>query len=196
MELHLANSFIKGPLSFRKGIEGVSRDDDDCQGVGFRRTYCYIGMLISPTLRDSNDETVYSLQHPSTNIEMVALVWAVLKPVFLALLGDPFDTKPLEKIVFDVLPASDGNGEDRVSLAAEVKVRNPLRHAFKVTCTKSSAKVKNWVAAINDAGLRPPEGWCHPHCFGSFAPPRGLTEDGSQAQWFVDVKAAFDAIAS
>ncbi|XVF66177.1 hypothetical protein PTKIN_Ptkin10aG0014400 [Pterospermum kingtungense] len=131
-------------------------------------------------------------------------VWAVLKPGFLAFLGDPFDAKPLDIIVFDVLPASDGNGEGRVSLAAEVKERNPLRHAFKVTCgirsirlrTKSGAKVKDWVAAINDAGLRPPEGWCHPHRFGSFAPPRGLTEDGSQAQWFIDGRAAFDAIAS
>lgn len=61
---------------------------------------------------------------------------------------------------------------------------------------KSNAKVKDWVAAINDAGLRPPEGWCHPHRFGSFAPPRGLTEDGSQAQWFIDGQAAFEAIAS
>lgn len=60
---------------------------------------------------------------------------------------------------------------------------------------RSSGKVKGWVAAINDAGLRPPEGWCHPHRFGSFAPPRGLIEDGSQAQWFVDGQAAFDAIA-
>ncbi|KAK9004681.1 hypothetical protein V6N11_042141 [Hibiscus sabdariffa] len=131
-------------------------------------------------------------------------VWAVLKPGFLALLVDPFDTKPLDIIVFDVLPASDGNGEGRVSLAAEVKEHNPLRHSFKVTCgvqsirlrAKSSAKVKDWVAAINDAGLKPPEGWCHPHRFGSFAPPRGLTEDGSQAQWFIDGMAAFDAIAS
>lgn len=131
-------------------------------------------------------------------------VWAVLKPGFLALLENPFDTKPLDIIVFDVLPASDGNGEGRVSLATEVKERNPLRHAFKVTCgnrsirlrAKSSAKIKDWVAAINDAGLRPPEGWCYPHRFGSFAPPRGLTEDGSQAQWFVDGRAAFEAIAS
>ncbi|XP_031397086.1 phospholipase D zeta 1 isoform X1 [Punica granatum] len=131
-------------------------------------------------------------------------VWAVLKPGFLALLADPFDTKPLDIVVFDVLPPSDGNGEGRVSLAKEIKDPNPLRHAFRVTCgnrsirvrAKSSAKVKDWVAAINDAGLRPPEGWCHPHRFGSFAPPRGLTEDGSQAQWFVDGQAAFDAIAS
>ena len=74
---------------------------------------------------------------------------------------------------------------------------------LKVSCgircikvrTKANAKVKDWVAAINDAGLRPPEGWCHPHRFGSFAPPRGLTEDGSQAQWFVDGRVAFEAIA-
>ncbi|KAK7843032.1 phospholipase D zeta 1 isoform X1 [Quercus suber] len=131
-------------------------------------------------------------------------VWAVLKPGFLALLEDPFHTQPLDIIVFDVLPASDGNGEGRVSLAKEIKERNPLRHAFKVTCGirsvrirgKNGAKVKDWVAAINDAGLRPPEGWCHPHRFGSFAPPRGLAEDGSQAQWFVDGRAAFEAIAS
>ncbi|KAJ4956562.1 hypothetical protein NE237_013345 [Protea cynaroides] len=131
-------------------------------------------------------------------------VWAVLKPGFLALLENPCDTKLLDIIVFDVLPSSDGNGEGWVSLAEEIKDRNPLRYAFKVSCgnrtiklrTKSNAKVKEWVAAINDAGLRPPEGWCHRHRFGSFAPPRGLTEDGSQAQWFVDGQAAFEAIAS
>lgn len=61
---------------------------------------------------------------------------------------------------------------------------------------KSSGKVKDWIAAINDAGLRPPEGWCHPHRYGSFAPPRGLVDDESQAQWFVDGRAAFEAIAS
>ncbi|KAL7080895.1 hypothetical protein ACP275_14G006500 [Erythranthe tilingii] len=129
-------------------------------------------------------------------------VWAVLKPGFLAFLKDPFDPKPLDIVVFDVLPASDGNGEGRVSLAKEVHDHNPLRHYFRVTCgtrsiklrTKSNAKVKDWVVAINDAGLRPPEGWCHPHRFGSFAPPRGLIEDGSQAQWFVDGSAAFEAI--
>ena len=60
----------------------------------------------------------------------------------------------------------------------------------------SKGKVKDWVAAINDAGLRPLEGWCHPHHFGSFAPPRGLIEDGSQAQWFIDGQAAFRAITS
>lgn len=61
--------------------------------------------------------------------------------------------------------------------------------------TTSSGKVKQWVTAINDAGSRPLEGWCHPHRFGSFAPPRGLTDDGSQAQWFVDGQVAFEAIA-
>ncbi|KAK1581609.1 hypothetical protein Q3G72_007391 [Acer saccharum] len=37
---------------------------------------------------------------------------------------------------------------------------------------------------------------CHPHRFGSFAPPWGLIEDGSQAQWFIDGQAAFKAITS
>lgn len=63
-------------------------------------------------------------------------VWAVLKPGFLALLADPFDTQPLDIIVFDVLPASDGNGDGRLSLAKEIKERNPLRHAFKVSSTE------------------------------------------------------------
>ncbi|KAK9067888.1 hypothetical protein SSX86_011999 [Deinandra increscens subsp. villosa] len=130
-------------------------------------------------------------------------VWAVLKPGFLALLKDPFDAEPLDIIVFDVLPPSDGNGEGRVSLAKETNEHNPLRHSFLVSCGSRSitirgrnkTKVKDWVAAVNDAGLRPPEGWCYPHRFGSFAPPRGLTDDGSQAQWFVDGRAAFEAIA-
>lgn len=61
----------------------------------------------------------------------------------------------------------------------------------------SNGRVKEWVASINDAGIGAPEGWCYPHRFGSFAPPRGLNnEDGSQAQWFIDGKAAFEAIAS
>ncbi|OVA02602.1 Phospholipase D/Transphosphatidylase [Macleaya cordata] len=130
-------------------------------------------------------------------------VWAVLKPGFFALLEDPFDTKLLDIIVFDVLRSSNGKKEGQVSLAKETKERNPLRYAFLVSSgaqsmklrTKSNAKVRDWIASINDAGLKPPEGWCHPHRFGSFAPPRGLTEDGTQAQWFVDGQAAFEAIA-
>jgi phosphatidylserine/phosphatidylglycerophosphate/cardiolipin synthase-like enzyme len=61
--------------------------------------------------------------------------------------------------------------------------------------TRSSSKVKDWVTAIN-AARQPPEGWCYPHRFGSFAPPRGLLEDGSMAQWFIDGQAGFEAIAS
>lgn len=57
----------------------------------------------------------------------------MLKPGFLALLADPFDAKPLDIIVFDVLPASTGNDEGRVLLAKDVKERNPLRHAFMVS---------------------------------------------------------------
>ncbi|KAK7356116.1 hypothetical protein VNO80_15382 [Phaseolus coccineus] len=131
-------------------------------------------------------------------------VWAVLKPGFLALLDDPFNNKPLDIIIFDILPSSDEAGGTKTYLADPIKERNPLRYSFKVTSgnrsillrTITSAKVKAWVAAINEASLRPLEGWCCPHRFGSFAPIRGLTEDGSQAQWFVDGQAAFEAIAT
>ncbi|PKA48394.1 Phospholipase D p1 [Apostasia shenzhenica] len=131
-------------------------------------------------------------------------VWAVLKPGFFALLKDPFNMNPLDVIVFDGLPPSDGNKEVQVLLARETKERNPLRFQFTVSCgnqtinlrVNSKAKVKRWVAAINDAVLSPPEGWCHPHRFGSFAPPRGFTEEGSDVQWFIDGQVAFDAISS
>ncbi|TVU21216.1 hypothetical protein EJB05_30841, partial [Eragrostis curvula] len=130
-------------------------------------------------------------------------VWAVLKPGFLALLQDPFDPKLLDIVIFDVSPHTDRNGDGQITLAKEIKERNPLHFGFEVSSggrtiklrTRSSAKVKDWVTAIN-AARRPPEGWCSPHRFGSFAPPRGLTEDGSVVQWFIDGKAAFDAIAS
>ncbi|KVH93523.1 Phospholipase D family [Cynara cardunculus var. scolymus] len=139
-------------------------------------------------------------------------VWAVLKPGFLALLEDSFSTKLLDIIVFDALPPSNGEKEDQVLLAEEVKERNPLRYAFKVflshftisvTCgnrstkirSTSKAKVRNWITAINNTGQKPIEGWCNSHRFGSFAPQRGLTDDGSQAQWFVDGQVAFEAIA-
>jgi phospholipase D1/2 len=62
--------------------------------------------------------------------------------------------------------------------------------------SKRAGIARDWVAAINDAGLRPPEGWCHPHRYGSFAPPRGDYDDGSAAQWFIDGRAGFNAIAS
>ncbi|XP_031486451.1 phospholipase D zeta 1-like isoform X2 [Nymphaea colorata] len=131
-------------------------------------------------------------------------VWAVLKPGFLAFLEDPFEDKLLDIVVFDVLPPSDGNGGTRVSLAEDTKEKNPLRCGFTVSCgtrtlklrTSNKAKVHDWVVSVNDAALRPPEGWCYPHRFGAFAPLRGLNEDGSQAQWFIDGKAAFEAIAS
>lgn len=62
--------------------------------------------------------------------------------------------------------------------------------------TTSHAKVIEWVSAINAVGLKHSESWFHPHRFNSFAPTRGLVEDGSAAQWFIDGKAAFEAIAS
>eukprot|EP00250_Pteridium_aquilinum_P013724 c21534_g1_i1 orf=388-3765(+) len=131
-------------------------------------------------------------------------VWAVLKSGFLALVADPYDAKLLDIIVFDVLSSSDGNSDGRICLAKLAKERNPLCFAFTVVCGNRTVKIRSkrannardWVAAINDAGLRPPEGWCHPHRYGSFAPPRGTYDDGSEAQWFIDGKAAFNAIAS
>ncbi|XP_012851481.1 PREDICTED: phospholipase D p1-like, partial [Erythranthe guttata] len=61
----------------------------------------------------------------------------------------------------------------------------------------SHAKVEDWVTEINaKIGSKRWESWCHPHRFNSFAPIRGLSDDGSQAQWFIDGDAAFEAIAS
>ncbi|KAM6578704.1 hypothetical protein CsatB_030541 [Cannabis sativa] len=146
------------------------------------------------------------LNHFLGNLDIVNSqeVWAVLKPGFIALLDDPFDIKLLDIIIFNVLPHSKVNGGSPINLADQIKERNPLRYTFKVSNgnqsirirTTSNAKVRQWVSAINDAGLKPPEGWCHAHRFESYAPQRGLIEDGSQAQWFVDGKAAFEAIAS
>lgn len=62
--------------------------------------------------------------------------------------------------------------------------------------TTSHDKVREWVSAINEVGSKRSESWCSLHRFNSFAPTRGLVEDGSQAQWFIDGKAAFEAIAS
>ncbi|KAE8809467.1 phospholipase D zeta 1 [Hordeum vulgare] len=145
------------------------------------------------------------LNHFFGNLDIVNSreVWVVLKPGFLALLKDPFDPKLLDVIIFDALPHMDVNGEGQISLAKEIKERNPLHFGFQVSSggrtiklrTKSSSKVKDWVTAIN-AARQPPEGWCYPHRFGSFAPPRGLLDDGSMAQWFIDGQAGFEAIAS
>jgi phospholipase D1/2 len=62
--------------------------------------------------------------------------------------------------------------------------------------TTSIAKVKEWVASVNNASLKSQESWCHPQRFDSYAPQRGLIEDGSQAQWLIDGEAAFGVIAS
>ncbi|KAJ8447810.1 hypothetical protein Cgig2_015173 [Carnegiea gigantea] len=126
-------------------------------------------------------------------------VWAVLKPGFLAFLEDPLDTKPLDIIIFDVLPPSINEGE-KPCLAQEIKSHKPLHYVFEISCgnqslklrTSSSNKVKEWVVAINEAVHRPPEGWSRPH---RLAPLR-KSDDGSKAQWFIDGQSAFDAIAT
>lgn len=59
-------------------------------------------------------------------------MWVVLKPGFLAFLQDPFDTKLLDIVVFDMLPASDGNDHSGVPLASETKEHYPLLFGFQV----------------------------------------------------------------
>ncbi|KZV19469.1 phospholipase D p1 [Dorcoceras hygrometricum] len=138
---------------------------------------------------------------PETTIHYV---WLVLKQGFLALLENHFEAKLLDIIIFDTQPASNAKGHDEVFLARVLKQRNPLRHAFQVSGgnrniklrNTSHAKVREWVSAINEVGSKRSESWCSLHRFNSFAPTRGLVEDGSQAQWLIDGKAAFEAIAS
>ncbi|KAH6820241.1 phospholipase D P1 [Perilla frutescens var. hirtella] len=198
----LSNIDIVNSLEVCKFLEVSKLSFSPEYGPKLKEDYIMVKHLPKILVSD-DDETCSCCQWFCCCRDNWQKVWAVLKPGFLAFLKDPFDPKPVDIVVFDVLPASDRNGGDRVSLAKEVNDHNPLRHYFRVTCgtrsiklrTKSNGKVKDWVAAINDAALRPPEGWCHPHRFGSFAPPRGLTDDGSQAQWFVDGRAAFEAIA-
>ncbi|KAK6121109.1 hypothetical protein DH2020_045135 [Rehmannia glutinosa] len=135
------------------------------------------------------------------HLPMFSEVWLVLKPGFLAFLENHFDTKLLDIIIFDVSEASNAKGDHEVHLAKVLKERNPLRHAFQLEDrtvklrTTSQAKAQEWVSAINAVGSKHSESWCHPHRFNSFAPTRGLVEDGSLAQWFIDGKAAFEAIA-
>lgn len=117
----------------------------------------------------------------------------------MALLEDPFNGKLLDIMVFDSLGlhGTKESSEQQPRLAEQVKERNPLRFGFNVTSgdrtvrfrTTSCRKVKEWVKAVDEARSY------NPHRFGSFAPPRGLTSDGSQAQWFVDGHTAFEAIA-
>ncbi|KAF6989839.1 hypothetical protein CFC21_007124 [Triticum aestivum] len=170
-------------------------------GPKLKEDYVSIGHL--PKIQKGHKEKCCSCGLFSCCKSSWQKVWVVLKPGFLALLKDPFDPKLLDVIIFDALPHMDINGEGQISLAKEIKERNPLHFGFQVSSggrtiklrTKSSSKVKDWVTAIN-AARQPPEGWCYPHRFGSFAPPRGLLEDGSMAQWFIDGQAGFEAIAS
>ncbi|KAH7840311.1 hypothetical protein Vadar_015487 [Vaccinium darrowii] len=73
----------------------------------------------------------------------IAQVWAVLKPGFLALLKEPLNANPSDIIVFDVLLASDGNGEGRVSLAT-VEEPSPLTLALDTLAKKAQLHRKLW----------------------------------------------------
>lgn len=78
-----------------------------------------------------------------------------MKPGFLAFLKDPFDPEPLDIIVFDVLPASDGNGEGRVSLAKEIKDGNPLRHYFRVSSLRNYDAFEEFCFVFFSVGVLP-----------------------------------------
>ncbi|KAE8675417.1 Phospholipase D p2 [Hibiscus syriacus] len=121
--------------------------------------------------------------------------------------------KLLDIIVFDVLPASNSNKDvkSRVCFAEQIKEHNPLCYAFRSNngkCGKisfgsrsmdlrvtSDGKAKEWVAVINDAGIGIP-GLVLSSPLWFVCSSRGLNEDGSQAQWFIDGKAVFEAIAT
>ncbi|KAK9107443.1 hypothetical protein Syun_023454 [Stephania yunnanensis] len=65
----------------------------------------YIMVKHLPKTPKADDDTKCCACHWFNCCNNWQKVWAVLKPGFLALLEDPFDTKLLDIIVFDVLPA-------------------------------------------------------------------------------------------
>uniref|UniRef100_A0A0E0HDB8 Phospholipase n=1 Tax=Oryza nivara TaxID=4536 RepID=A0A0E0HDB8_ORYNI len=77
------------------------------------------------------------LNHFLGNLDIVNSpeVWVVLKPGFLALLKDPFDPKLLDVLIFDALPHMDISGEGQISLAKEIKERNPLHFGLQIFIT-------------------------------------------------------------
>jgi hypothetical protein len=62
----------------------------------------------------------------------------------LALLEDPFDPKLLDVIIFDALPHMDISGEGQISLAKEIKERNPLHFGFQVPILFQIFFCSNW----------------------------------------------------
>lgn len=80
-------------------------------------------------------------------------VWAVLKPGFLALLDDPFDTELLDIIIFNALPPSNGNGGSENYLASQIKERNPIRYTFRVSCILLNFYL-GWLRFENLAALK------------------------------------------
>lgn len=69
-------------------------------------------------------------------------VWAVLKPGFVALLDDPFETELLDIIVFNLLPSAQGKGGSPIYLANQVNDRAP---SFEV---KTSSLISSLPAKI------------------------------------------------
>jgi phospholipase D1/2 len=88
---------------------------------------------LSKISKDDSDTTCFPCQWFGFCDNNWQKVWAVLKPGFLALLEDPFNAKIIDILVFDVLPNSNDKGGNQVYLASQIKERNPLYYAFKVS---------------------------------------------------------------
>jgi len=121
-DLILTATFIRFDMMIKVGIENKFKHRISLEKLHFIFMY-----LLLQTLFSSSDLSFFYLDYI-----FCSQVWAVLKPGFLALLDDPFDNKPLDIIMFDVLPSSTGKGETKVYLAEPTKEHNPLRFAFKV----------------------------------------------------------------
>ena len=69
-------------------------------------------IMWSPTVLQLFLFPFFFLFFSSFNLETVVCtqVWSVLKPGFLAFLDDPFNNKPLDIMIFDILPYSNGDG--------------------------------------------------------------------------------------
>jgi phospholipase D1/2 len=99
-------------------------------GPKLKEDYVSVGHL--PKIQKDHKENCCSCGLFSCCKSSWQKVWVVLKPGFLALLKDPFDPKLLDVLIFDALPHMDISGEGQISLAKEIKERNPLHFGLQV----------------------------------------------------------------
>nr|AAT38042.1 putative phospholipase D [Oryza sativa Japonica Group]AAV43858.1 putative phospholipase D [Oryza sativa Japonica Group] len=102
-------------------------------GPKLKEDYVSVGHL--PKIQKDHKENCCSCGLFSCCKSSWQKVWVVLKPGFLALLKDPFDPKLLDVLIFDALPHMDISGEGQISLAKEIKERNPLHFGLQIFIT-------------------------------------------------------------